>query len=146
MTWSMDLTKSTRLVGLLWGGMDAFYISFVVFNSLNRGVTPFVSDFNSALANMEQWGGGLEFMIWMGLVVQLSLVASSILLCLGNVSGVYLAGVQLPFRIFFIIPSLSLILLMTDTSTWIWLTLVVASEGAKIWSLWWLWRSRTWRT
>lgn len=142
MTWSMDLTKSTRLVGLLWGGMDAFYISFVVFNSLNRGVTPFVSDFNSALANMEQWGGGLEFMIWMALAVQLSLVASSILLCLGNVSGVYLASVQFPFRIFFIIPSFSLILLLPDTSTWIWLTLVVASEGAKVWSLWWLWRSR----
>lgn len=142
MTWSMDLTKSTRLVGLLWGGMDAFYISLVVFNSLNRGVTPFVSDFNSALANMEQWGGGLEFMIWMGLAVQLSLVASSILLCLGDVSGVYLASVQFPFRIFFIIPSFSLILLLPDTSTWIWLTLVVASEGAKVWSLWWLWRSR----
>ncbi|CAI3810462.1 hypothetical protein GLGCALEP_06027 [Pseudomonas sp. MM221] len=58
MTWNMDLTKSTRLVGLLWGGMDAFYVSFVVFSSLNRGVTPFVSDLNSALANMEQWGEG----------------------------------------------------------------------------------------
>jgi hypothetical protein len=143
MTWNMDLTKPTRLVGLLWGGMDAFYVSFVVFSSLSRGVTPFVSDLNSALANMEHWGGGLEFMIWMGLVVQISLIASSILLCLGRVSGLYLAGVQIPFRIFFIIPSFSLILLLPDTSTWIWLTLLVASEGAKAWSLWWLWRRRT---
>lgn len=143
MTWGMGLRRSTRLVGLFWGGMDAFYISFVVFSSLNRGVTPFLSDLNSALANMEQWGGGLELMIWMGLVVQISLVASSILLCLGRVSGVYLAGIQFPFRIFFIIPSFSLILLLPDTSTWIWLTLVVASEGAKVWSLWWLWRRRT---
>lgn len=143
MTWNMDLTKSTRLVGLLWGGMDAFYVSFVVFSSLNRGVTPFVSDLNSALANMEQWGGGLEFLIWMGLMVQISLIASSLLLCLGRVSGLYLAGVQIPFRIFFIIPSFSLILLLPDTSTWIWLTITVASEGAKAWSLWWLWRRRT---
>lgn len=60
MSWSIGLIRSTRLVGLFWGGMDAFYISFVVVSSLNRGLTPFVSDFNSALANMEQWGEGLS--------------------------------------------------------------------------------------
>ena len=140
MTWSMDLTKSTRLVGLLWGGMDAFYIFFVVVSSLNRGVTPFVSDLNSALANMEQWGGGLEVMVWMGLIVQVSLVVSSILLCMGRRSGRYLAFVQFPFRILFIVPSFSLFLLLPDTSTWVWLSLFAASEGAKILSLWWFWR------
>ncbi len=140
MTWNTDLTKPTRWVGLFWGGMDAFYIAFVLFSSLDRGVTPFVSDFNSALANMERWGGGLEFMLWMGLMAQISLVASSILLCLGRASGVYLAGIQFPFRILFIIPSFPLILLLSDTGAGTWISLFAASEGAKIWSLWWLWR------
>lgn len=140
MSWGIGLIRSTRLVGLFWGSMDAFYISFVVVSSLNRGVTPFVSDFNSALANMEQWGGGLEFMVWMGLIVQVSLVASSLLLCMGRRSGCYLALVQFPFRVLFIVPSISLFLLLPDTSAWVWLSLFAASEGAKILSLWWFWR------
>ncbi|WP_256592070.1 hypothetical protein [Pseudomonas sp. CC120222-01a] len=131
-----------RFVELFWGGMDAFYIFFVVLGSFNRGVTPFVSDFKSALESMEHWGGGLEFMVWMGLVAQVSIIASSLLLFLGRVSGVYLAAIQLPFRVFFVIPSFALILLLPDVSTWVWLSLIAASEGAKAWSLWWLWRRR----
>ncbi|NIF25433.1 hypothetical protein F3J44_03450 [Pantoea sp. Tr-811] len=143
MTGRSSLITSKRLVGFFWGVMDAFYICFVVFSALGRGVTPFLSDFESALANMEQWGGGLEFMVWMGLVTQASLVASSLMLCLGRVSGIYLAFIQIPFRVFFVIPSFMLILLLPDTNTWIWLSLVAASEGAKAWSLWWLWRHRS---
>ena len=134
--------KSKRLVSLVWGGMDAFYICFVVFSALGRGVTPFVGDLESALANMEQWGGGLEFMIWMGLITQISVAASSILLCLARASGVYLAVIQMPFRVLFIIPSFALILLLPDINNWIWWSLVAASEGVKAWSLWWLWKKR----
>ncbi|WP_369988414.1 hypothetical protein [Pseudomonas xanthosomatis] len=138
----MNLITSVRWVGVSWGALDAFYIFFVIFSSLKRGVTPFVSDFAAALANMDQWGGGLEFMVWMGLVTQLSLVASSVLLCLGRACAVYVAGIQTPFRILFIVPSFSLILLLPDTSTAVWLSLIVASEVAKVWSLWWLWKNR----
>lgn len=137
--WSQKLKRS---VELFWAGMDAFYIFFVVFSSFNRGVIPFVSDFSSALDNMEHWGGGLEFMVWMGLVAQISLMASSLLLFLGRVWGVYLAAIQLPFRVFFVIPSFALILLLPDVGTWVWLSLITASEVAKSWSLWWLWRRR----
>jgi len=139
---TMNLIKSKRSVGWFWGAMDAFYICFVVFSSLRRGVTPFLSDLNAALANMERWGGGLELMVWMGLIAQASLVVSGTLLCLGKLSGVYLAGVQTPFRFVFVIPSLSVILVLPDTRAWIWLSLLCASEGAKVWSLWWLWRRR----
>lgn len=136
------MIRSKRSVGLFWGGMDAFYILFVVFSSFSRGVVPFVADFKSALVNMEQWGGGLEFVVWMGLAVQISLVVSCLLLCLDKVSGVCLAVIQMPFRVFFVVPSFSLLLLLPDTSTWVWLSLIAASEGAKAWSLWWLWRRR----
>ncbi|MFK3773874.1 hypothetical protein [Pseudomonas sp. NPDC089406] len=138
----MDLITSVRWIGFFWGAMDAFYIFFVIFSSLKRGVAPFFSDFTAALANMDQWGGGLEFIVWMGLVTQLSLVASSVLLCLGSACAVYVAGIQTPFRILFIVPSFSLILLLPDTSTAVWLSLIVASEVAKVWSLWWLWKNR----
>ena len=122
--------------------MDAFYIGFVVLSSLSRGVIPFIGDFNSALENMERWGGGLEFMLWMGLVTQLSVLVSGVLFCWGRSSAVYLAVVQIPFRILFVIPSISLILLLSDTSTWVWLGFIVFSEGVKGYSLWWLWRKR----
>ena len=65
-------------------GWMLFTFFFVVFSALDRGRIPFISDFKSALANMENWGGGLEFLLWMGLAVQTSLVVSSILLCLGG--------------------------------------------------------------
>lgn len=122
--------------------MDAFYVCFVVVASLRRGVIPFLSDVDAALTTMGDWGGGLEVLIWMGVFVQLSVVASGILLYQGRTSGVYLAAAQMPFRILFVVPSVSVILLLPGISTWLWLSLLVASEGVKGWSLWWLWRSR----
>jgi len=137
---SVSVIESRRWVGFFWGSMDAFYVGFVVVAGLNRGVTPFFSDFDSALSNMERCGGGLEILVWIGLIAQLSIAVSSVLLCWGRRAGVYLAFAQLPFRLFFVIPSLSLILLLPDISAWLWLCVLAACEGTKGWSLWWLWR------
>lgn len=136
------MSKSRRLVQLLWGCMDAFYICFVVFASLRRGAIPFLTDFNTALTNVRNWGEGLEALIWIGAVAQISVLASCVLFYMGRTAGIYLAVAQIPLRVLFVIPSVSVVLLFSEVSTWFWMSLVLASEGVKIWSLWWLWNGR----
>ncbi|MNI98803.1 hypothetical protein D3C73_1577210 [compost metagenome] len=58
---------------------------------------------------------------------------------------VFLALVQMPFRFFFIVPSVSVVLLLpmvvAGINNWIWVGLLLASEAFKGWSIWWLWRN-----
>lgn len=126
--------------------MDAFYICFHVLRSMERGAIPFWTDFEDALSNMQIWGGGLELVVWLGLVLQLSLIATCALFFMRCRLAVYLAMVQIPFRIFFIVPSISTILLLpmlaSSISNWVWIGLMLTSEAAKGWCLLWLWRKR----
>lgn len=137
----MPVTHLKRVVQLIWSGLDAFYICFVVTTNLNRAAIPFWSDLRAALINMQNWGGGLEFLIWLGWGLQLSMILSCILLCLGWKSGVYLSMAQIPLRLIFVIPSVSIMLLMTGFSPWLWLCLCLISEIVKARSLWWLYRT-----
>jgi len=141
----MPVFNARRSTLLFWSAMDAFYICFVLFSSLRRGAIPFWTDLNEALTNMRNWGGGLEVMIWLGLAVQLSVVVSCVLFYRGGRSAIYFAAVQIPFRALFIVPSVSILLmvptLIAGLSNWVWACLLVASELAKALSLWWLRRS-----
>ena len=53
--------RKIRLIQMLWGGMDALYVAFLVYGSLKRGRVPILGDFYSGLESMQCWGGGLEF-------------------------------------------------------------------------------------
>jgi len=136
----MCVSNAWRSTLLFWSAMDAFYIGFVLFSSLRRGAIPLWTDLNDALGNMNNWGGGLEVMIWIGLAVQLSVVVSCVLFYRGGRSAIYFAAVQFPFRAFFIVPSVSVFLmvpaLVAGLSNWVWACLLVASELAKAVSLW----------
>ena len=134
-----------RLVYLFWSGMDAFYICLYVVRSAYRGAVPFWTDFNDAMVSMQNWGGGLELLVWLSLILQLSLFATCVLFFLCCRVAIYLALVQTPFRVFFVVPSASTILLwpmlVSGISNSVWLGLMLLSEGCKGWSLWWLQRS-----
>ena len=140
----MPALNARRSTLLFWSAMDAFYICFLLFSSLRRGVVPLWTDLNDALINMRNWGGGLEVMLWLGLAVQLSVIVSSVLLYRGGRSAIYFAAVQIPFRAFYIVPSVSIFLmvptLIAGLSNWVWACLLVTSELAKALSLWWLLR------
>lgn len=133
-----------RTAFLFWGGMDAFYLCLYVLRSMARGAIPFWTDFNDGLHNMHNWGGGLEFIVWLGLALQLSLIVTCVLFLLRCRVAVYLAMVQIPFRIFFFVPSISTMLvwpmLVSNMGHSVWLGLMLLSEGGKSWCLWWLWR------
>lgn len=130
-----------RPILLFWSAMDAFYVCFLIISSVRRGDVPFWSDLNAALVNMQNWGGGLEVLVWLGWITQLSVVVSGVLFYLGCRRALHLALVQIPFRVLFIVPSIALIVLIPDLSAGLWLGLLMLSEAVKGWSLWWLWRN-----
>lgn len=126
---------------LVWAGMDAFYIFLYSLRSAARGGVPFWSDFESGLDVVRSWGGP-EVLIWAGLVLQGSVAVSCIGFYARKKWVVYLAMMQLPFRYFFIVPSISAILVLpmitAEVNNWLWGGLLFSSEAIKGWSLWWL--------
>ncbi|WP_232108668.1 MULTISPECIES: hypothetical protein [Pseudomonas] len=137
-------TKKLRAIHLLWASMDTFYIILYILRNVARGAIPFWSDLNSGLEVARSWGGS-GLVIWIGLFLQLSVIVT----CMGffrcQKFVVFLALVQIPFRFFFIVPSVSVILLLpmvvAGINNWIWVGLLLASEAFKGWSIWWLWRN-----
>lgn len=136
-------SRKIRLIQKLWGGMDALYLAILVYGSLKRGRVPILGDFYSALENMQRWGGGLEFLIWLGAALQVSVIVTCVLFLTGRTCTLYLAVVQLPGRLIFAIPSFSLLLVIPGVNAWLWMVIFLAFEAIKVWSLWWLWRNRT---
>lgn len=135
--------RKIRLIQMLWGGMDALYLAILVYGSLNRGKVPIFGDFYSGLENMQRWGGGLEFLIWLGAAVQISVIVTCVLFLAGKMYALYFAVVQFPGRLMFAIPSVSLLLVIPGVNVWLWMLIFLAFEVIKGWSLWWLWRNRT---
>lgn len=135
--------RKIRLIQMLWGGMDALYVALLVYGSLKRGRVPILGDFYSGLENMQRWGGGLEFLIWLGAAVQISVIMTCVLFLARRTYALYLAVIQFPGRLMFAIPSFSLLLVIPGINAWLWMVIFLAFEAIKGWSLWWLWRNRT---
>jgi len=124
--------------------MDAFYIILYILRNIARGAIPFLSDLNSGLEVVRSWGGS-GIVIWVGLFLQFSVIVTCVGFLRCKKFVVFLALVQMPFRFFFIVPSVSVVLLLpmvvAGINNWIWVGLLLASEAFKGWSIWWLWRN-----
>lgn len=124
---------------LAWGIFDALYSVGYGANSLLSARIPYISDWNSFVELAPDHGSaGVALMAASG-VLQVSIVFSCILFLLRIRQTKYLAYAQTPFRLFLLIPSLSLILVaarfMPEYSM-VFLVLIVISEAVKGWSLW----------
>ncbi|WP_256215533.1 hypothetical protein [Pseudomonas sp. NBRC 111131] len=140
------LTKINKhqLMFLLWASMDAFYIALYCVRSIARGAVPFWSDVNSGLEVVRNWGGS-DALIWVGLFLQVSILVTCIGFFKYQRLVVFLAAAQIPLRIFFVVPSISVVLLvpmvMAEINSWLWLGGLLASEVIKGWSIWWFCRT-----
>lgn len=128
----------------LWGGMDALYLLLYVAGSIRRGHLPVVTDVQNMLSLFAEQGLLTMVLMVMNLVLQLSIIFSTVLLSRGRKAGVYLGLAQIPFRLLFAVPSLSVLLiwasLIPDYSPWLMLCLIVTSELFKGGTLLWLLR------
>lgn len=140
----VSTTNKQRAIYLLWASMDAFYIILYILRNVARGAIPFLSDLNSGLEVVRSWGGS-GIVIWVGLFLQFSVIVTCVGFFRCKKFVVFLALVQMPFRFFFIVPSVSVVLLLpmvvAGINNWIWVGLLLASEAFKGWSIWWLWRN-----
>jgi len=140
----VSTTNKQRAIYLLWASMDAFYIILYILRNIARGAIPFLSDLNSGLEVVRSWGGS-GIVIWVGLFLQFSVIVTCVGFFRCKKFVVFLALVQMPFRFFFIVPSVSVVLLLpmvvAGINNWIWVGLLLASEAFKGWSIWWLWRN-----
>ncbi|MFK8331603.1 hypothetical protein M2D63_016485 [Pseudomonas sp. BJa5] len=120
--------------------MDGFYILYYLQGSLRRGDVPYLTDIDNIILLGYSHSDFAMVMGAMGLIAHFSVIVTCVLFAVGWRVGCYLAMVQIPFRVVFLIPSISTLLLwprwITDYVPWF--MLVVGSEIVKVWSLWWL--------
>lgn len=98
-----------RKVCLFWGGLDVFYLIRFVWLNVEQGRIPFVDDVvNFSRIYSEHGAGIVNFsMFFVSLLLNVSILFSAILLISGWRGGRYLIFAQIPFRLLFVVPSLS---------------------------------------
>ena len=129
--------------------MGAFFIVLYVQGSLRRGQILYYTDAQNMIGLLQDHGIFAKWLAGMSFTLHLSIIVSCLLLLAGRKSGVYLGLLQIPFRLMFMVPSISILLVWaklspayslqpTAYSLWLMLVLVIASEVVKAGSLWWL--------
>ncbi|MGS7253376.1 hypothetical protein ACQ7NP_19860 [Pseudomonas anuradhapurensis] len=136
----MDPLTARKYVWWGWGGLDALYLLNYMLRNLLAGKLPFYSDALSTLNMIEDHGSYATVFIALGWALQLSVLASCILLFCRSGWGVRLVWLQLPFRLLLFVPSASVLFSYIGfhfpAGSVALLLLVVVSELAKVWSLW----------
>ncbi|MGO4800983.1 hypothetical protein ACEN2T_17025 [Pseudomonas sp. W22_MBD1_FP4] len=123
-----------------WGAMDAFLLIRYAVTSVMGGRIPYLSDIENASWLLREHSVVQFYMFVFAMLLQVSIVISCVLFFLGRESVKWVVYVQTPFRLAFIVPSVSLLLvgaqLFRDYNLVLMAVLVVVSEGVKVWSVW----------
>ncbi|WP_313055572.1 hypothetical protein [Pseudomonas lopnurensis] len=138
----MDIKATTgkrNAIFLFWGILDAFYIVWYCANSWLGERIPYFSDLSSSIALLEQQGGVNLAITLLSWLLQFSIIVSCLMFLFRKGWVKYLAYAQIPFRLFFLIPSFSVVLFAAQLLPGyglIFLALIIISEILKAWSLW----------
>lgn len=127
---------------LFWGGMDAAQILLYVIAALRSGRTPYLDDVRGSLAVLDSYGGSATLLLMPMWALQASLFASCALLLWRSRYGRYLAYLQVPLRLWLLLPSLPFVLLLVrdpriSPTTQLVLAggLLLLIESIKLWTL-----------
>ena len=89
----------------IWGVIDLGYIIWVIYSDINKGLIPFYDSFIAIVDSTGSFGLlGVAMLTYASFIVGLSIALSGILMLFLNKVGVYISFLQLPFRIFLLIP------------------------------------------
>ena len=135
--------KTERWILRFWGGLDAVYLLLYIVGSIRRGHLPVVTDLQSMLGIWSEQGLPTVIFMVINLVLQASIIFSAALLLGVRKAGIYFGLAQMPWRLLFSVPSLSVLLvwasLAPDYNPWLMFGLIVISEfikgGSLIWAL-----------
>lgn len=126
---------------VLWGAFDLIYVSWFIFESINKVRIPYVTDAISMVEVVGDVGGFFPAVVALvSLLFQLSIILTAFLLLSGNRRAKLVCFIQLPLRLLFIVPSISVILIAVNFadgySIPLMLALVGLSEVIKSYTLW----------
>ncbi|ATR84552.1 hypothetical protein CS390_19465 [Pseudomonas sp. HLS-6] len=127
------------VVWFVWGGLDALYLAWYVMGSLRHEKIPYLTDLESTVALLGELGPAQVVMVVLSWVLQLSICVSCFLFLARRDAARWVGYSQLPLRLFFIVPSVSVLLVgvqfFPDYSPLLMVVLVIVSEVIKFWSL-----------
>lgn len=129
----------SRMTLLAWGVLDAFYITWYSIKSMQGGRTPYLGDLEATMGLLQDQGGVNLAMAVMSWLLQLSILVSCVLFLCRYRPARYLGFAQIPLRLLFVVPSISLLLMVAPYLSGYYLvliSLVLASEVLKAWTLW----------
>ncbi|WP_397450168.1 hypothetical protein [Pseudomonas sp. NA-150] len=133
-------SSSTTIMWWVWGGLDAMYLLWYVGNSLYHGRAPYFSDLLSTLPLLQEQGTAQILITLMSWLLQLSVIASCVLFLTKSNVAKWVAYFQLPLRLFFFIPSISIVLIgakiAPNYNHVLMLALLILSELMKGVTLW----------
>ncbi|WXL25702.1 hypothetical protein WG219_20790 [Ectopseudomonas mendocina] len=136
---TQTVAKQSLCTYRIWGLFDAFYIAWMCITSWKTGRVPYISDAQSTLSLLEQQGGSTTAIVAASWLLQTSIVATCMMFLCRIRLVKFLAYAQIPLRLFFLVPSVSLILAtakLTQGLGQFFLLLIIASEALKGWTLW----------
>lgn len=133
--------RQRKTVFLFWGILDAVYVLWYAFESYQGGKVPYYTDLLSTIDILSVHGGAVAtVMTLMSWLLQVSIIASAVMLLTDNIKAKLLCYIQIPFRLISIVPSVSVILIAVSyfdgLSTTVILSLLVISEVLKGYTLW----------
>lgn len=127
-------------VFMFWGFMDLTYVLWIVYGSLSRGRVPLYDDVVSFLQLDAQHGWNM--LVWWfvaSMSLTVTVVVTMVLFFNKCPVARVIAYFQVPFRLFFVVPSLSFILWLLGAFGVRQVTLVIAilliCEALKVFSL-----------
>lgn len=122
-----------------WGFFDALYIFVYTYKSIEENRVPFFSDASNIISIASSYGYPAAIYSTLSFLLHFSIIFSAILLFCNAKSAKYFCYTQIPFRLFFIVPSLSIIIigigLFDSYNIYIIYLLVIISEFLKFFSL-----------
>ena len=126
---------------MFWGIMDVTYISWYIIESIQSGNAPYYTDVISSFRILSSHGGVISH-VWtlLSWTLEFSIMVSGVVLLFGHRMARPICYIQIPFRICFATPSITLMLMafsfLGSPGFVLALVLLLASEAIKAFTLW----------
>lgn len=136
----LRLKLSAERIYLGWGVFDAIYIVRYSVFSLLAGRAPYLDDFRSGMELVAAHGIYAKLLVMLTWGLELSIILSCCLFLCRCRIATWVAYFQVPFRLLFFLPSVSIIFMGPDLrgryGIGLLLLLLILSECLKVWTLW----------
>ncbi|MFJ5298153.1 hypothetical protein ACIQAL_16670 [Pseudomonas sp. NPDC088368] len=136
----LRLKLSAERIYLGWGVFDAIYIARYIVFSLIAGRVPYLDDFRSGMELVAVHGVYAKVLVMLTWGIELSIILSCCLFLHRCRLAKWVAYFQVPFRLMFFLPSVSIVFMGPDLKErygiGLLLLLLILSECLKVWTLW----------